>query len=102
MRIVVDLAPLQITVFDSSAADGRPPVWQTAKPGILYIPNGNQDFSIIQAVEKPSAARYVGFGEHGGASLFRAQEQLVYFNYDNMRYKEVRVWQCSCMSSTPA
>eukprot|EP00775_Hariotina_reticulata_P012727 gene12727-12857_t len=89
LRIVVDLAPLQITVFDSSAAGGRSPVWQTATPGILYTPNGSQDYCIIQAVNNPPAARYVGFGAQGGSKLVRKEAQLGYFNYDNMRYQEV-------------
>jgi len=89
LRIIVDLAPLQITVFDCSAPADAPPVWRTARPGIRYIANGGDDFCIIQAVEKPPEVRYVGFGEQGGTALFKQSAQLVYFNYDNMRYRQV-------------
>ena len=33
--------------------------------------------------------RYVGFGEHGGTAVCKDAAQLVYFNYDNMRYSQV-------------
>lgn len=89
MRIIVDLAPLQVTLFDCSAPADAPPVWRTARPGIRYTANGDDDFCIIQAVEKPADVRYVGFGEQGGTALFKQSAQLVYFNYDNMRYRQV-------------
>lgn len=33
--------------------------------------------------------RYVGFGEQGGTAVCKDAVQLVYFNYDNMRYRQV-------------
>ena len=33
--------------------------------------------------------RYVGFGEHGGTSIYKNAAQLVFFNYDNITYSQV-------------
>ena len=40
-------------------------------------------------MSKPATARYIGFGEQGGKSLVKNTEQLNYFNFDNMRYRQV-------------
>lgn len=89
MRVVVSYAPFKIVVFDC-ADDGREyKVWETAAPGIYYTPNGDDDYAIIQAVNKPATARYFGFGEQGGKSLCKDTEQVTYFNFDNMRYRQV-------------
>lgn len=88
MKIVVRYEPFDIQVFNVSE---EVPflVWQTAQPGIYYAPNGPDDYAIIQAVNKPATAKYVGFGEQGGRSLSKNTEQLNYFNFDNMRYRQV-------------
>lgn len=89
MRVVVSYEPFKIVVFDC-ADDGREyKVWETAAPGIYYTPNGDDDYAIIQAVNKPATARYFGFGEQGGKSLCKDTEQVTYFNFDNMRYRQV-------------
>lgn len=38
---------------------------------------------------KPPEAQYIGFGEQGGQHLVKNEEQVTYFNYDNMRYRQV-------------
>ncbi|HEY5704498.1 MAG TPA: hypothetical protein VIS96_02875 [Terrimicrobiaceae bacterium] len=44
---------------------------------------------MVQAVRKPATARYIGFGEQGGKQLIKNTEQVNFFNFDNMRYKQV-------------
>ncbi|CAG8599065.1 19266_t:CDS:2, partial [Racocetra fulgida] len=46
-------------------------------------------FKIIQVVNKPTAAKYAGFGEHGGVGLFKNSQQLTFFNYDNYGYGQI-------------
>jgi alpha-glucosidase len=94
LKMVVTYAPFQISVFNysnqSNPADQEAyKVWETAEPGIYYTSNGDKDYSIIQAVKKPATARYIGFGEQGGQSLCKNTAQVTYFNYDNMRYRQV-------------
>jgi alpha-glucosidase len=88
MKMVVTYAPFQITMFNCS--DGQSfQVWNTAVPGIYYTPNGNEDYAIIQSVNKSATAKFIGFGEHGGKKLCKNTVQLNYFNFDNMRYRQV-------------
>jgi len=93
ITVEIDRYPLRISVYDARPRNfserqfPRPLLWQTA--GIKYKSLGNDDFSVIQALEKPGSMRYVGFGEHGGTSLYKNAAQLVYFNYDNMTYSQV-------------
>ncbi|MEQ9668948.1 TIM-barrel domain-containing protein [Coleofasciculus sp. G2-EDA-02] len=92
MKVVVTLAPFGIKVFNNSTSNANYteiPVWQTAEPGIYYTPNGPDDYAIIQAVKSPADAKYIGFGEQGGTKLSKNTEQLNYFNFDNMRYRQV-------------
>ncbi len=49
----------------------------------------DEEYSIIQSFAKPAAAKYIGFGEKGGLSQIKNMTQLSYFNYDNMRYKQI-------------
>ena len=63
--------------------------WRTAVPGIFFTPNGDDDYAIIQVVEKPIDAKFVGFGEQGGISLTRNNAQLNYFNFDNVKYRQI-------------
>ncbi|MCI5166233.1 MAG: alpha-glucosidase [Candidatus Electrothrix sp. GM3_4] len=87
-RVIVTFAPFRMQVF--SFSEGKPfLVWQTAETPIYYTPNGKDDYAIIQAVAKPASAKYVGFGEQGGQSLSKNTAQMNYFNFDNMRYRQV-------------
>lgn len=49
----------------------------------------NTDYSVVVNVDKPATAKYIGFGEKGGATLCKNSQQLSYFNFDNMRYRSV-------------
>lgn len=88
LKMVVKLDPFVIEVFSVSTGNEFR-VWQTANHGIYYTPNGAEDYAIIQAVNKPATAKYVGFGEQGGQGLTKNTAQLNYFNFDNMRYRQV-------------
>ncbi|NEP81579.1 MAG: alpha-glucosidase, partial [Okeania sp. SIO3B3] len=92
MEVVVTLNPFDIKVYnysDSNSNYSAIPVWQTEEPGIYYTPHGAEDYAIIQAVKKPPSAKYIGFGEQGGTKLSKNMDQLNYFNFDNMRYRQV-------------
>ncbi|WP_414519229.1 TIM-barrel domain-containing protein [Nostoc sp. PCC 9305] len=88
MKVVVNHQPFSITVY-MFAPHEEYIVWQTADTPIYYTPNGNNNYAIIQAVNKPANAKYVGFGEQGGQSLSKNTAQVNYFNFDNMRYRQV-------------
>lgn len=88
LKMVIAYSPFNIKVFNVSE-EGAFKVWQTASPGIYYAANGPEDYAIIQAVNKPATAKYIGFGEQGGQSLEKNTDQLNYFNFDNMRYRQV-------------
>ncbi len=47
------------------------------------------EYSTVVSIKKPATAKYIGFGEKGGATLCKNSQQLSYFNFDNMRYKSV-------------
>ncbi len=89
MEVVVGCNPFYIKIM-KYAGDQAFQVWKTAVPAIYYTPNKEGDYSIIQAVEKPATAKYIGFGEQGGKELSKNTAQLTYFNFDNMRYRQVR------------
>jgi alpha-glucosidase len=88
LRITVDYQPFQIRVERLDEAQVSL-IWQTTTPGTYFAQNGEGDFQIIQVFVKAPTARYIGFGEHGGRSLVKQSSRLVYFNYDNMRYRQV-------------
>ncbi|MBV9708460.1 MAG: alpha-glucosidase, partial [Chloroflexi bacterium] len=88
MQVVVTCNPFRLTVLKSNG-DRDFQVWTTSLPGIYYTPNGDEDYAIIQSVDKPATAKYIGFGEHGGKELSKNTAQLVYFNFDNSRYRQV-------------
>ncbi|MBE9080403.1 alpha-glucosidase [Romeria aff. gracilis LEGE 07310] len=88
LKMVITFSPFNIEVFNVSEAEVFK-VWQTASPGIYYTANGPEDHAIIQAVNKPATAKYIGFGEQGGHGLEKNTAQLNYFNFDNMRYRQV-------------
>ncbi len=89
MQVILTTDPFQINVINCEPDGSNFKVWETSLPGILYTPNGNDDYAIIQSVDKPAPAKYIGFGEQGGKSLCRNSGQLNYFNFDNMRYRQV-------------
>jgi alpha-glucosidase len=90
LKMVVKFNPFVIEVFGfSTETNDYFRVWQTANPGIYYTSNGSEDYAIIQAVNKPATAKYIGFGEQGGQGLTKNTAQLNYFNFDNMRYRQV-------------
>ena len=92
MQVVVTLKPFHIKIFNRSASNAKfadIPVWQTAPTELYYTSNGPDDYAIIQAVAKPAMAKYIGFGEQGGTQLEKNTEQLNYFNFDNMRYRQI-------------
>jgi alpha-glucosidase len=64
-------------------------IFTTHAPCLYFQPNGTTDSCIAFAVEKPATARYVGFGEQGGKEFVKNTDQLNFFNFDNMRYKQV-------------
>lgn len=59
-------------------------VWETKSRGLQY-----QDDATILHVDKPLTAKYLGFGEQGGRSLFKDKTYMNYFNFDNMAYCNV-------------
>jgi len=92
MEVVITLDPFGIKVFNKSKSNSKfadIPVWQTADTSIFYTANGAEDYAIIQAVKKPANAKYMEFGEQGGSKLSKNMDQLNYFNFDNMRYRQV-------------
>jgi alpha-glucosidase len=88
MRIVVTDNPFGIAVHNLSAGVAAP-VWQTALPALRYTPNGRDNFAIVQSSIRPPMASYVGFGEHGGKSLVKNNEQLTHLCFDNYLYNQV-------------
>lgn len=88
MKVVVTHAPFAIKVSNLSQGEEFV-VWQTAETPIYFTPHGDEDYAMIQAVKKPITARYIGFGEQGGQKLSKDTEQLNYFNFDNMRYRQI-------------
>lgn len=88
MKLSVTYSPFAIRVFNLSQ-DEPLLVWQTAETPFYFTANGDEDFAIIQAVTKPATAKYIGFGEQGGHSLSKNTAQANYFNFDNMRYRQV-------------
>ncbi|NER38426.1 MAG: alpha-glucosidase [Oscillatoria sp. SIO1A7] len=95
MEVVITLDPFGIKVFNKSGSNSEHaeiPVWQTADTSIYYTGytvNGVTDYAVIQAVKKPADAKYIGFGEQGGTKLQKNMDRVNYFNFDNMRYRQV-------------
>ena len=92
MEVVITLNPFGIKVFNKSESNSEYaniPVWETANTSIYYTANGTDDYAIIQSVKKSADAKYIGFGEQGGTKLSKNMDQLNYFNFDNMRYRQV-------------
>jgi alpha-glucosidase len=88
MKVAVGFDPFTVEVINLS--QGAPfGVWKTAQPSIYYTPHGSDDYAIIQTVSMPDTAKYIGFGEQGGQTLCKNGKQVNYFNFDNMRYRQV-------------
>ncbi|MGO8899878.1 MAG: TIM-barrel domain-containing protein [Isosphaeraceae bacterium] len=86
--VVCDQCRFRMTITD--LYDGDPhKLLQTDDKCLFFTPNGEHDFSIVHAIRKPATARFIGFGEQGGKSLVKNTEQVNFFNFDNMRYKQV-------------
>ncbi|KAF7879540.1 hypothetical protein EAF04_000735 [Stromatinia cepivora] len=60
-------------------------IWQTKDCPLQWLGNN----ATILAVEKPLNAKYTGFGEQGGRTMFKDKVFMNYFNFDNMRYNNV-------------
>ncbi|WP_235919665.1 TIM-barrel domain-containing protein [Heliomicrobium undosum] len=88
MKLVVQYSPFSITAYKLDP-DGPFPVLSTATPAIYYTENGLDGYSVIQSFQKRATAKFIGFGEHGGLDLSKNTAQLTFFNYDNMRYRQV-------------
>lgn len=90
MRLLVTLAPAPFSIEVLNLSQDEPfSVWRSAEIPFYFTANGEEDYAIIQAVAKPATAKYVGFGEQGGQSLSKNTAQVNYFNFDNMRYRQV-------------
>lgn len=97
LQIDIDTNLLTIKVFKFAA---ETPIWvcnlgkSSFKAQISYDDPNTQgetvtDYSVMLSITKPATAKYIGFGEKGGATLCKNSQQLSYFNFDNMRYKSV-------------
>src|SRR5207237_9707964 len=62
MKVMVTKDPFKIEVINCEPDGSNFQVWETSLPGILFTPNGNDDYAIIQAVKKPAPAKFIGFG----------------------------------------
>lgn len=96
MKVVVTYNPFKIEVFnytEENDPEARKEfkVWEAEESGTYYTFNGTEkeDYAILQLVKKPATAKYIGFGEQGGKSLCKNTAQVNYFNFDNMRYRQV-------------
>jgi len=96
MKLCVTFDPFTVKVYNVISPE-QFLVWETAAIPIYFTPNGSDDFAIIQAVRKPATAKYIGFGEQGGQSLCKNTAQVNYFNFDNMRYRQV--YNCGPLDS---
>jgi alpha-glucosidase len=88
IKVAVTYKPFAITI-SMVVSNEEFVLWQTAETPIYYTQNGDDDYAVIQTVKKPATAEYIGFGEQGGQSLCKNTAQLNYFNFDNMRYRQV-------------
>ncbi len=86
--------PFRISVYKYDAQGAIYPVLRDWDSPVRYrkrrIHNLDEDqYSVIQSIVKPAPAKYIGFGEKGGLSLIKNMTQLSYFNFDNMRYRQI-------------
>ena len=87
-----DYDPFTLTLYkaDEAGSDDRYIVFHASKESLRFKPTGGwDDYHIAWMVQKPCTAKYVGFGEQGGKDLVKNNTRVTYFNYDNMRYRQV-------------
>lgn len=93
IHVRVQFSPFTIQITRDVTTDNTTeiiPVMSTPEDGLCYrYAGGFNDYHIMQAVCKPATAKYVGFGEQGGMSLLKNNSRVTYFNYDNMRYRQI-------------
>lgn len=95
-KIQIMYEPFYINVIKEVHEPSNPMSWfeyticSTPVNGLKYMYSGGfDDYKIIQTITKPYTAKYVGFGEQGGIDLVKNNTRITYFNYDNMRYRQV-------------
>ncbi len=83
--------PFEIEVLrNPDGSDEFCRIFGTSCDGLRFTPAGGMDdYHIVQTVNKPLSAKYVGFGEQGGLNLMKNKQRVTYFNYDNMKYSQV-------------
>jgi len=83
--------PFRIEVLRNNAeTDKQNVVFSTPDDGLRFTYSGGMDdYHIVQTVNKPYTAKYVGFGEQGGLNLIKNNQRVTYFNYDNMTYSQI-------------
>ncbi|MCP4220784.1 MAG: glycoside hydrolase, partial [bacterium] len=92
LKTTVTLEPFNITMSRFTAEGREYTVLTDADSPLYYRENtvgGTEDYSIIQCSKKPATGKYIGFGEKGDSNLCKNSSMLTYFNFDNMRYKQV-------------
>lgn len=93
MKMVITLSTFHMEVFKYNQNNEEILVLSTDDYGIRYNKlssyNGIDEYSIVHSFVKPFTAKYIGFGETGGKTLYKNAKQLTYMNYDNMMYKQV-------------
>jgi hypothetical protein len=74
-----DVVPM-VTANEISSLKPDTPciVWRTAPNGLAWSIKDKTTNTILSVV-KPGAARYIGFGEQGGMSLFKYSTYMNYF-----------------------
>jgi alpha-glucosidase len=86
MRLKLSLKPFRFTLY--KLKDGVE-YEMLQSQGVYFTPHGEADHNIVLSFKKPPNAKYIGFGEHGGVELSKNSAQLNFFNFDNMRYRQV-------------
>ncbi|MCU7921525.1 MAG: hypothetical protein KZQ88_02345 [Candidatus Thiodiazotropha sp. (ex Dulcina madagascariensis)] len=94
LLLEIQRAPFRVVVYKYDSKGQAYPVLTDWDAPIRYCRRDIQgllddEYSVIQSFCKSAAAKYIGFGEKGGISLIKNMTQLTYFNYDNMRYKQI-------------
>lgn len=88
-----DFDPFALTVYKTEAQpDGEKKyvVFHAPEDSLRFKPAGGfDDYHIALTARKQCTAKYVGFGEQGGKALVKNNTRVTYFNYDNMRYRQV-------------
>ncbi len=93
LKVIIHKDPFFLEVYHYSDSQPSTALRQTL-PSIFLKKhnisgNGRTEYAIIQRFFKTPSSRYFGFGENPGRSLCKNGKQLTYFNYDNMRSKQI-------------